>query len=128
MTRRIIIPGDPRTKKNHTQIVKNRYSGKIKVIQSEAYIQYEENCGWYLNNVEPFLSPCNLKCEYYMRTKRKVDLSNLIAATSDILVRYGILIDDNSEIIKGYDGSRVYYSKENPRVEITITEFKEVKE
>lgn len=58
-----------------------------------------------------------------MPTRRKVDLCNLIEATMDILVRAGVLNDDNSEIAVSHDGSRVFYDKENPRAEITITEL-----
>jgi Holliday junction resolvase RusA-like endonuclease len=55
-----------------------------------------------------------------MPTKRRVDLTNLLEAIDDILVKYGVLEDDNYNIIDNHDGSRVYYDKENPRTEITI--------
>ena len=128
MTQRIVIPLEPRTKKNSSRIIWNKKRNSPMIIPSEKYKQYEKDCGLYLKNVEPFLSPCNLTCLYYMPTHRRVDLSNLIAATSDILVHYGILIDDNSKYIKGYDGSRVFYDRENPRTEIVITEFEEKEE
>ena len=47
-------------------------------------------------------------------------MSNLIASADDILVKYGILEDDNFHIIVGHDGSRVKIDKDNPRTEITI--------
>lgn len=125
MTQRIEIPLTPRTKKNHSRIIYNKYTGRPQIIQSKDYLQYEKDCAPFLKNVEPFLSPCNLKCLFYMPTRRKVDLSNLISAISDILVHYGILMDDNSNIIKGYDGSRVIYDKGNGHTIIEITEFKE---
>lgn len=117
---RIEIPITPITKKNHNQIiqVKNRYM----VIPSKQYKQYEKDCAIYLKNVEPVLSPCNVKCLYYMPTHRRVDLVNLQEATLDILVRYGVLIDDNSNVVVSMDGSRVLYDKENPRTEIEIEE------
>ena len=37
-----------------------------------------------------------------------------------MLVKYGVLKDDNSEIITSHDGSRVLYDKDNPRTEVTI--------
>lgn len=64
-----------------------------------------------------------LRCIYYMPTRRKVDLCNLLAATCDILVKHGILEDDNSSVIPSHDGSRVEYDKEHPRTEITILPF-----
>ena len=95
------------------------------LIPSKQYREYEQMAGWYI--------PCkglkiadevNLACVYYMPTRHKVDLANLLAATCDILVHYGVLEDDNSSIVASHDGSEVRYDKEYPRVEITITERK----
>lgn len=55
-----------------------------------------------------------------MPTRHRVDLTNLLNATNDILVDCGVLKDDNSRIIVSHDGSRVKYDKENPRAEIFI--------
>ena len=123
MTQRIILPGEPRSKKNSSRIVFNKSTGQRMIIPSAPYKKYEEECGWYLSRVEPFLSPCNVKCLYFMATHRKIDLNNLLSASTDILVKYGILIDDNSEIVKGFDGSRVLYDHDNPRTEIILTEW-----
>ena len=109
----------PVSKKNHSQII--TVKGRPMLIPSKQYKKYEKECGEFLKDVEPFLDPCNVKCLFYMPTHRKVDLTNLLEAIDDILVHYGILIDDNSNIIVGHDGSRVLYDKDNPRTEITIT-------
>ena len=53
-------------------------------------------------------------------TKRRVDLTNLLEAIDDVLVKYGVLKDDNSEIITSHDGSRVLYDKDRPRTEVVI--------
>ena len=66
-----------------------------------------------------------MKCVYYMPTRHRVDLVNLLEATCDILVEAGIIEDDNYKIIASHDGSRVKYDKGNPRVEITLTEVSE---
>lgn len=55
-----------------------------------------------------------------MQTRRKVDLVNLLEATLDVLVHYGVIADDNCSVVASVDGSRVEYSKENSRVEIEI--------
>ena len=65
--------------------------------------------------------PVNVKYTFYMQTKRRVDGLNLAAAIDDILVDAGVIIDDNRDIVAGHDGTRVYYDKEHPRVEIEIT-------
>lgn len=72
---------------------------------------------------EPINKPINLKCVYYMKTRRRVDLFNLLNATADILVHYGVLKDDDCNIVVSPDGSRVKYDKENPRVEVEIKEM-----
>jgi Holliday junction resolvase RusA-like endonuclease len=56
-----------------------------------------------------------------MPTKASSDLCNHLASTCDILVKAGVLADDNSKIVVSHDGSRVLYDKQNPRVEIEIT-------
>lgn len=117
------IYGDPRTKKNSSQILVDKNSGKRFVSPSKQYHEYEKNAGDYLlpRPEAPIDAPVNVKCVYYMGTRRKVDLANLISATCDVLVHYGILADDNSKIVVSHDGSRVDYDKEKPRAEITIT-------
>jgi Holliday junction resolvase RusA-like endonuclease len=58
-----------------------------------------------------------------MPTKRRVDLVNLQESTLDVLVAYGIIADDNSNIVASMDGSRVLYDKQSPRTEIYINKF-----
>ena len=57
-----------------------------------------------------------------MDTLRRVDLSNLLEATCDILTHYHIIADDNSRIVASHDGSRVLLDREHPRAEIYIEE------
>ena len=60
-----------------------------------------------------------------MPTRRKVDLNNLLEATTDMLVHYKVLEDDNSKIVVSHDGSRVRYDKNIPRTEIFIDRIEE---
>lgn len=55
-----------------------------------------------------------------MPTRRRVDLCNLHEALCDVLVKFGVVQDDNCKIIASMDGSRVLYDKENPRTEVYI--------
>lgn len=120
----LVIPISPVTKKNSGRIVKR--GARPMLIPSAAYENYERNCGRYLIRYKdaPISEPVEITCRFYMKTHRKVDLVNLLNAIDDILVHYGVLMDDNSEIIVSHDGSRVYYDKDNPRTEIDIHEFK----
>lgn len=122
-----VIRLNPRTKKNHQRIVVNRKTGRPFVMQSEDYTQYEKDAGWFLQHIpdKPIDYPVNVKYKFYKQNNVRCDLSNLIAAADDILVKYGILADDNFHIIRGHDGSRVYVDKNYPRTEIFITKEKE---
>ena len=120
------IHGAPRTKKNSQQILINQKTRRPFVMPSKAYKEYEALCLSQLRKKEtPISSPVNVECVYYMPTLRRVDLCNLLEATCDILVRAGVLADDNSDIVASHDGSRVLYDKNYPRTEITITEAAE---
>lgn len=114
---------EPRSKKNHQQIIQCK--GRPLVIPSKEYKQYEKDCAAFIPQMpfQTFDCPVNVECVYYMRTHRRVDLVNLQEATLDVLVKYGILLDDNSNIVASMDGSKVLYSKEFPRTEIEITEI-----
>lgn len=109
------IPIEPRTKKNHQMIVKGR------LIQGQAYRDYEKTAMWFIRRPQiPIDIPVNVKATYYMATRRRVDLNNLHAALMDILVKSGVLYDDNYKIVASTDGSKVEYDPENPRTEVEI--------
>lgn len=120
------IMGAPVTKKNSQRILRSG-SGRPFIAPSTKYKEYEEAAIWQLNPKpeKPIDSPVNVCCVYYMPTRRRVDLTNLLSATDDILVRAGVLADDHSGILAAHDGSRVRYSKELPRVVIEITSLTE---
>lgn len=126
MTEHYVIPLAPVTKKNSQTIAINRKTGKPFVLPSKKYQEYEYTAGHFLKaGTDARQYPVNVKCLFYMPTRRRVDLTNLLEAIDDILTRYGVVPDDNSDFIAGHDGSRVLYDHDNPRTEITITELKE---
>lgn len=110
----------PVTKKNSQRIVINRSTGRPMILQSERYLQYEKDAHWFLPRVETIDTAVNVKAIFYMPTKRRVDLVNLQEALLDVLVKYEILADDNSNIVHSMDGSYVDYDKDNPRTEVYI--------
>lgn len=134
MNLRYVISLDPRTKKNHQMIAgggkRCPYCGKFEkmfIRQGKAHTEYIVNAYHFLSPKpnEPISSPVQITYRFYMKTKRKVDALNLCAAADDLLVEAGIIADDNSEIIKSHDGTRVYYDKQNPRTEVYITDYRE---
>ena len=121
---RFTIPLDPKTKKNNQQIVK--VNGRYMVIQNKRYREYEKAAGEYLPKLKrPINEPVVVKAVFYRGSKRRVDRANLEEALDDILVHHGVLADDNRDIIASTDGTRVFYDKDNPRTEVTISPYGE---
>ena len=116
------VPIAPITKKNHQQILKNHSTGKHFVSPSKQYKDYENLALWYIpKRGEPIDFPVNVKCTFYMPTERLCDLTNHLESIDDIMVKAGLLKDDNYKILTSHDGSRVMVDKDNPRTEVEIT-------
>lgn len=117
------LPIRPVTKKNSGQII--TVGGFSRLIPSKQYLQFEKDCQPYfkqvLNQVGQIDYPINLQAIFYVETKRKIDLPNLLNAVDDAMVKSELILDDNRDIIASHDGSRVYHDKFNPRIEIEIT-------
>lgn len=126
---KLTIYGNPVTKKNSQRILYKftKFGRKTPFIApSKAYVDYETDCLRQIKRPHsPISARVNVRCVYYMKTASRVDLANLIEATTDILVKAHVLEDDNSKIVAAHDGSRVDYDKQNPRVEIWIEEMEE---
>lgn len=118
----LTLYGRPITKKNSSRVV--RCGNFTKILPSRAFVEYEKDCLRQItgDQKKALSGKYNLCCVYYMPTRHRVDLVNLLEATCDILVKAGVIKDDNSEIIVSHDGSRVLYDRGNPRVEILISE------
>lgn len=114
------IPLAPVTKKNSQRIVINRRTGRPLIMPSAAYKDYEREAALFIPRGVTIKTPVNVECLFFMPTRRKCDLTNLLEAIDDILVKTGLLSDDNYTIIASHDGSRVFYDKDNPRTEIII--------
>lgn len=113
------IPVAPRTKKNHSQIVYAH--GRPMIIPSKQYKQYVKDASVFVPRLpEPISTPVNVEYHFYMPTRRKCDLVNLIQSANDLLVECGLLLDDNFTVVESHDYSRVHYDKNNPRTEVVI--------
>jgi Holliday junction resolvase RusA-like endonuclease len=113
----------PVSKKNSQQILMNKKTGRPFIMPSRKFKEYEEQAAWFLKPRPPRPIECALevKCLFFMPTRRRVDLTNLLEAVDDILVKHEIIADDHSGIVVSHDGSRVLYDKDAPRTEIVIT-------
>ena len=117
---RVTLYGAPRTKKNSQRIFRGP-AGRPFVAPSAAYAEYERNCIAQIRRPPEAISEAvSVRCLYYMPTRRRVDLVNLLEAACDILVKARVLADDCAAIVASHDGSRVLLDKKNPRVEIKI--------
>lgn len=122
------IPVRPVTKKNNQRIIPVRNkTGKIRHIPlpSKDFEEFEKQCIPYLKQVQSVAGivnfPVNVQCLFYVEKRLRYDLTNLLEAIDDAMVKSGLILDDNRDIIAAHDGSRVYHDKLNPRIEVKIT-------
>ncbi len=114
------VPLPPITKKNSQRIVIR--GNKPCILPSEKYKEYEEIALWYIpKRGIPIDFPVNVKCVFYMPNNRQCDLTNHLESIDDVMVKAGLLKDDNYKILASHDGSRVLVDKNNPRTEVEIT-------
>ena len=113
----------PITKKNSQQILTHPKTGRPFIMPSKKYKQYERDAVWFLKPMPPRPIECrvNIQCLFYLPTRRRTDLTNLLEAVDDLLVHAGIIADDHYGIVEAHDGSRCFVDRDNPRTEITIT-------
>lgn len=117
------IPLQPISKKNSQQILTNRATGRPFIMPSKKFLRYQKEALKFIPKDIHIDTEVNVKCLFYMPTKRKCDLTNMLEAIDDVMVKSGLLEDDNYTIIAAHDGSRVLYDKTAPRTEIEITKL-----
>lgn len=117
------VPLPPVTKKNSQQILINKATGRPFIMPSAKFKQYEKQAALFIPKLrQPINKPVNVKCLFFMATRRRCDLTNLLEAIDDVMVKCGLLADDDFTVIYSHDFSRVLYDKDNPRTEIEISE------
>lgn len=102
----------------------NKYIGRTNIWQYQKDKKEYEEENIYLNlNKRPKepIEKCNIDLEFYFKDKRKRDLNNYEKFIFDFLVSGGYIEDDNYNVIIEQKMSG-YVDKNNPRVEIEITE------
>lgn len=120
----IRIPLLCRSKKNSQQMA---FNSRPVLLQSKLYRQFEKDCAPFLMRYRLHIDyPITLKCTFIVPDRRRRDMTNLLNAIQDILVKYDVLADDNSEIVASLDGTRVIYEKGKEETIVEITELKEL--
>lgn len=119
------ITGHPYVKKSNQKVVYNKYKGRQVKVNTPAYSAWAETAMWQIKTQgipkEPIDQPINLCCRFYLKTRGRVDLSALYEGIQDVLVKMGVLADDNYQIVASHDGSGAFYDKDNPRMVVMIT-------
>jgi len=131
---RFVIDGQAMSKKRNWTIVRTRgRGGTPRIVLTRQYREWEKGAvdqlwvqrvGYQASMLvpwEPVAESVAVELLFFMKDKKRYDLSNLIQGAEDALVKAGILKDDS--LIESYDGTRKYLSVDNPRVEITIRPF-----
>ena len=95
------------------------------LIPSKQYREFEKEClllipSKYRKKID---YPLNIKAIFYRDSKRKVDLTNLLEALDDMLVKAKVIADDNRDVVASHNGSLVLYDKQKPRIEVEITKI-----
>ena len=121
----VMIPGPPRTKKNHSRIV--RYGGKAGILPSEAYMEWEANglktCK--IKGRKGLAEPLNVRATIYRATLTG-DAVGYYQAIGDFLQKAGVVVDD--KWLVSWDGTRLDKDAASPRVELTLEGFNGIRQ
>ena len=118
---KITLLGDVPSKKNSKRIVP--VNGRHIIISSKNYLDWERDqlkLIKYTVHEALIENDYQLSVRFYPSTKRKFDLSNKVESIQDLLVKAGVISDDNYCVINSL---HVYFGevdRNNPRAEIEI--------
>jgi Holliday junction resolvase RusA-like endonuclease len=119
------IYGPPRTKKNHSRVVR---AGRFtKVLPSEAYERWESiavpqmRIAWAGRIAISY--PINVRATFY-RDANRGDAVGYYQALADALEVAGVIADD--KFIVSWDGTRMAVDRKRPRVEVEIEAVEEL--
>lgn len=128
---KFVVGGAPRVKKNTQRSV--GFGKSSRRINSAAYTKWEAMAAPQLDDIMrqfrrmtgrpwPVVDfTHNFSARFYMDTSGAVDLSALYEGIQDLLVKKGMLLDDNSQLLLSHDGSGVSVDRGRPRIVIEIT-------
>lgn len=129
-----IIDGQPMSKKRNWTIGRNRSGMMPRIVLTKKYKEWEKGVidqlwvqrmqymATMMGSWKPINEPVEVTFEFFLKDKKKYDLSNLYQGPEDALVKALILADDS--LIESHDGSRKHPSCIVPRILITIRSFK----
>lgn len=117
------VYGDTVSKKNGRVIMRNRGTGKYFLGKSQRLHKAERDTALQISPAHGVTITQDVLAvfTFYTRTKRRIDLSNAYQLYEDVLQKQLVIKNDSQ--IRAHDGSRQYYDKLNPRIEIKLFPF-----
>jgi len=121
-----VIPGAPRTKKNHSRIV-GRFTARPRVLPSQQYETWEQGAMGSMYGIRaaarkfgvglPLVQDINCRAVFY-RDAESGDANGYYQALADFLEKAGVVANDKQ--IRQWDGSRLAKDRDSPRVEVFL--------
>lgn len=115
-----VVPGEPATKKTGQRIVKNKQSGRVKVIPSQRTLSWTVSARMAMQGAMRDLPPIpgRVAVDYtFYRAKNVADLGGMEAAMDDAM--QDIVIVNDRQIVQRT--SRREVDKANPRAVVRVT-------
>jgi Holliday junction resolvase RusA-like endonuclease len=112
-----VVPGAPRTKKNHGWRTKQGAQ-----MPSHAFAEWNRSAQFDLAPIarslnKPLAVPVNCRALFY-RDALRGDAVGYYQALADAMEEAGIV--ENDRLIVSWDGSRLLKDADNPRIEVTL--------
>lgn len=118
---KIVILGSVPSQKNRKRIYTNRKTGKPFIASDETVKDWQKDALLQLKGKRPVqVYPISLTAVFFVRDDRRHDLDNMVAGCMDILVKAGILQDDDCKHVETLTLQFGGLEPLNPRVEIFI--------
>lgn len=97
-------------------------NGRQFVLPSLAYADWEKDALRQLTiqKVRPVQSPVSLKMNLWARDNRTSDLENKVSSIQDLLVKAGIIPDDDWKTLPEVSAIYMGLDKKNPRAEVEL--------
>lgn len=112
--------------KKNSKVIVMRWRYPI-LLSSQAYLNWESEQIDIVKDLKLHLTretwPFQITANFYFPDLRETDLSNKFESVADMLVKAWKADDDNSKIFKRVILDHIDLDRENPRVEITISDY-----
>lgn len=120
---RLVYHGLVRAKKNTKRIIRNRRTGKMSIISSDAAIANENDMVLQFKTQRPrydIPSPIRIHIDMYEPDRTRRDLDNQATSVLDALVRSGCIEDDSIKYVTELKVRLAGIDKQDPRAVVFI--------